>query len=83
MPILSPTASGPTIADYAAIVCTKLENRTSDLDKAIEWVANSLVEITGDSDLRDDFDELEAWGDKDGDTSASCIAISPDDYIVL
>jgi hypothetical protein len=64
MPILSPTASGPTIADYAAIVCTKLENRTSDLDKAIEWVANSLVEITGDSDLRDDFDELEAWGDK-------------------
>ena len=63
MPILTPSTSQLTIADYAAIVCKKLENRTSSLNEAIEWVANTLVELTGDSDLRDDFDELEAWGD--------------------
>ena len=63
MPILSSDSSGPTIADYAELVCQKLEGRSSDLNKAIEWVANTLVELTGDSDLRDDFDELEAWGD--------------------
>jgi hypothetical protein len=65
MPILGPTnPPGPTIADYAAIVCDKLEGRSSMLNPAIEWVANVLVELTGDTDLRDDFDELEAWGDQ-------------------
>ena len=51
-----------TIGDLANRVCEKLENRTSLFVQACSWVKDSLVEITSNTDLRDDFDELEIWG---------------------
>ena len=62
MPILGP-GSGITIADWAPEVCKKLEGKTTQITRAYEWMANALVELSGNPDLRDDFDELEVWGD--------------------
>lgn len=58
-----PTGQAPVlIADLANEVCIKLENRLSLINRAYVWVRDSLKEITANTDLRDDFHELEIWG---------------------
>ena len=64
MSTVSPYLGGipTTIGDLANRVVKKLENRTSLIGDAYEWVRDSLIEVTTNTDLRDDFDELEIWG---------------------
>lgn len=61
MPVLSQTGT-VTLGDLASEVVVKLENRTSDLSRASHWLADTLLELTCDPTLRNDFDELEVWG---------------------
>jgi hypothetical protein len=51
-----------TIADVAQEVVNRLENRQSSIARAYVWVKDALLELTGDRELRDEFDELEVWG---------------------
>jgi hypothetical protein len=44
-------------------VILRLENRTSDLARASVWLKDSLLEISGNPDYRDDFTELESLSD--------------------
>lgn len=64
MPIVFPGGGGGfnTIGDLASEVILKLENRTSDLKRAYQWLAESLLELTSDSKLREEFDQFEAKG---------------------
>ena len=62
MGTVSPPMNVTYISDLAPEVVAKLENRTSDLDRAGYWLRDALLEITNDNELRDDFDELEVWG---------------------
>lgn len=50
------------ISDLAQEVILKAENRTTDLARAYVWVRDALLEIAGNQDLRDEFDELEILG---------------------
>jgi hypothetical protein len=61
MPVV-PTTGVVYLSDLAPEVIAKLENRTSDLSRASKWLADTLLELTCDPQLRNDFDELEAWG---------------------
>lgn len=60
----SPTpVSGTTIGDLAFEVVSKFENRVAQLDRTYVWLRDALLEITGNATLRDEFDELEVWGE--------------------
>jgi hypothetical protein len=50
------------IADLVPEVIARLENRQSATTRAARWLADTLLELTSDPILRDDFDELEVWG---------------------
>lgn len=62
MPVLSPTGIMFTIGDLVPEVIIKVENRTSDVNRAAVWLRDSLLEISGSPDYRDDFPELEEFG---------------------
>lgn len=62
MATVSPPLNITTLADLATEVVARLENRTSDIKRASRWLAEALLELTTDPELRDDFDELEVWG---------------------
>lgn len=64
MPIVFPGGGCvPTsVGDIASEVIVKLENRTTDLQRAYQWLVESLVELTSSSELRGEFDQLEASG---------------------
>jgi hypothetical protein len=62
MPVLSGSALRFTICDIANCAIQKVENRTTDLVRAQEWVRDALLEITSNPDFRDEFDELETMG---------------------
>lgn len=62
MPVLSGSALRFTICDVADCVIKKVENRTTDADRAYVWIRDALLEITSNPQLRDEFDELEAMG---------------------
>lgn len=61
MPVL-PSSPTITLSQLAPEVIARLENRTSDLARANQWLADTLLELTCDPKLRNDFDELEVWG---------------------
>ena len=50
------------INDLAPAVLIKVENRVNDTARAVEWIAEALVEISTDQQLRNDLTELEATG---------------------
>lgn len=64
MPVLVPLPQTAvfTIGDAANATIPKVENRTTETDTVAEWVRDALIEIAGNADYKDEFDELEAWG---------------------
>jgi len=58
-PLISPAPA--TIGSLGPEVCTRLENRQADLSRSYVWLKDSLIELTTNTQLRDDFDELEVW----------------------
>lgn len=66
MPITFPGGGGGfnTIGDLSSEVIIKLENRTTDLQRAYQWIAESLLELTSSAKLREEFDQLESSGPK-------------------
>jgi hypothetical protein len=63
MPVVIPTAPPVfTICDLVPEVILKLENRTTDTDRAQVWLRDALIEISANPDYRDEFDSLELWG---------------------
>jgi hypothetical protein len=51
-----------TIADLSGEVILKTENRTSDVSRSYQWLADALTELTSSAELRDEFDNLERLG---------------------
>lgn len=62
MPVLTPTGVQFLIADLENEVILRLENRTQDTGRADVWIRDTLIEVTSDTDFRDDFIELEEYG---------------------
>jgi hypothetical protein len=52
------------ISDLENEVILRVENRTTDTARADIWIRDALLELTGDPDLRAEFDELEELGPK-------------------
>ena len=50
------------ISDLDNEVILRLENRTTDLQRADIWLRDALLEITGNPDFRNEFDQLEEYG---------------------
>ena len=57
-----PTQLINTISDITPSVILKVENRTTDTARVTEWIVDAIQEITTDTRLRNDFDELEILG---------------------
>lgn len=51
-----------TINDLVGEVILRVENRTTDTGRAAIWLRDAILEISGNSDYRDDFDQLEVYG---------------------
>lgn len=51
-----------TIGSLVPEVIVRVENRTSDNSRATQWLQDALIDITMDSQLRNEFDELEVIG---------------------
>ena len=51
-----------TINDLVSEVILRVENRTTDTSRAAIWLRDGLLEISGNPDYRDDFDQLEVLG---------------------
>jgi len=51
-----------TINDLVNEVILRVENRTTDTGRAAIWLRDALLEISGNPDYRDDFDQLEVLG---------------------
>lgn len=70
MPVLTPITVGacddvvnPTfISTLVPEVLIRVENRTTDSARAAVWLRDALIEITMDTELRNEFDELEVKG---------------------
>src|SRR5262249_22448863 len=62
MPVLTPTGVIFFIGDLVPEVLLRVENRTTDTNRAAVWIRDSLLEISGHPDYRDDFPELEELG---------------------
>lgn len=63
MPVLSPSGLYIfLISDLDNEVILRLENRTTDLSRADIWLRDALLEITSDPNFRDEFDQLEEYG---------------------
>jgi hypothetical protein len=64
MPVLGlETALPITIGDLAKEVILRCENRQQEEVRAYSWLRDTLLELTTHTDYRDDFDELETWGE--------------------
>lgn len=50
------------IGDLVPETILRVENRTTDAARAAIWIRDGLLEISGNPDYRDDFDQLEIWG---------------------
>lgn len=50
------------ISDLASEVIAKVQNRNDKLARSYTWLRDAILEISGNTDLRDDFDELEEYG---------------------
>src|SRR5439155_7965448 len=55
---LSPS-TGPGLCDLVPDVLIKVENRTTDSERAQVWLRDALIEISSNTDFRNDFVELE------------------------
>lgn len=53
-----------TIANLVGEVILKVENRVSDQARAAVWLRDSLIEISSNPSFRDDFDQLQVFGNK-------------------
>src|SRR5216684_3094283 len=64
MPVLGPIQQGTqfTIASLESEVIIRCENRTTDTARADVWIRDALLEISGNPDYRDEFDDLEEYG---------------------
>jgi len=62
MPVLTPSGVQFLIADLIPEVIIKVENRTQDAQRAAVWIRDTLLELSGSPDYRDDFPELEIFG---------------------
>lgn len=51
-----------TIADLGQEVVVRVEGRTRDIGRAYVWVRDALIEIAGNPDYRETFDDLEVTG---------------------
>jgi hypothetical protein len=50
------------ISDLVGEVILRVENRITDNARAAVWLRDALLEISGNADYRDDFDQLEVLG---------------------
>jgi hypothetical protein len=50
------------ISDLENEVILRVENRTTDTGRADVWLRDAILEISGNPDYRDDFDQLEVLG---------------------
>jgi hypothetical protein len=50
------------ISDLVNEVILRVENRITDTERAAIWLRDALLEISGNPDYRDDFDQLEVLG---------------------
>lgn len=50
------------ISDLAPEVIFRVQNRQDKLARSYVWLRDAILEISGNTDLRDDFDELEEYG---------------------
>lgn len=62
MPIVQTSPVTTKIFDLGAEVILKVENRTSDLNRAYVWIQEAIKEIAHNTDFRNDFDQLEVLG---------------------
>lgn len=62
MPILGPSGPIFTINDLVNEVILRCENRVSDTARAAVWLRDAILEITGNPDFRNEFDDLEVVG---------------------
>lgn len=65
MPVLDPLNGGCLIFSFADLgpeVILKVENRTSDLQRAYVWLRDAYLELVTNTDLRSEFDEFEFTG---------------------
>jgi len=77
MPILQQTTSfgtGFIIQNLEQEVLLKCENRTTDVSRVDVWLRDALLELTADTELRNEFDELEILGPLFNLTGGSSVA---------
>jgi hypothetical protein len=64
MSVLEPEAARPIqIMDLAQEAVNRCENRQDSLDRMGILIRDALIELTTNTDYRDDFDELEIWSE--------------------
>jgi hypothetical protein len=69
-----------TIGDLVPEVLIRVENRTTDTNRAAIWLRDSILEIASDPDYRDDFLELEVWGPIFNLTGGNSISTAVQEY---
>lgn len=62
MPILTPTQTSFYIRDLEPNVVKKVENRTTEAADIDRWIRDALLEIAGNPEYRESFDQLEVTG---------------------
>jgi hypothetical protein len=80
MPIISPTGVSFTVSDLASEVIIKCENRTTDLNRAYQWLIDAILEISSNPDYRDEFSELEILGPTFNLTGGTTLGTSQQEY---
>jgi hypothetical protein len=81
MPVLLPSTLSDTVVNNPATiynlegeVILRTENQTTQTARADIWIRDALLEISGNPDYRDDFDDLEVFGPLFNLTGGSSIA---------
>lgn len=67
-------ATSFTIQNLEPEVLYKTENRTTDVSRVDNWIRDALLELTADTDYRDEFDNLEILGPLFNLTGGSSVA---------
>lgn len=80
MPILSPTGTIFLISDLATEVIKKVENRSTDIQRAYQWLVDAIIEVSSDPDYRDEFAELEILGPTFNLTGSTTASLSVQEY---
>lgn len=60
--ILTPLTNQTFIRDLESEVILRCENKTTDTSRADVWLRDALLEISGNPDYRESFDQLEVTG---------------------